>query len=105
MFALDSGQHHQSFWPDPGSWKTSPTHQLVMSFVCHLDKSLAVATVMPITPQTEAAQLVLGHLDTLIPILSCLDDTEDIARASAVSRSWNIATQKLHLEDLPINLT
>ncbi len=60
---------------------------------------------MPITPQTEAAQLVLGHLDTLIPILSCLDDIEDIARASAVSRSWNIATQKLHLKVLLIDLT
>ncbi len=42
---------------------------------------------MPITPQTESAQLVLGHMDALIPILSCLDDTEVIARASAVSRS------------------
>ena len=56
------------------------------------------ATVMPITPQTEAAQLVPGHVDTLVPILSCLDDIKHIARASAVSRSWNIATQKLHLK-------
>lgn len=60
---------------------------------------------MLITPQTEAAQRVLGHLDTLIPILSCLDDIEDIARASAVSRSWNIATQRLHLKVLSIDLT
>ena len=55
---------------------------------------------MLITPQTEAARLVLGHLDTLIPILSCLNDIEGIARASAVSRSWNIATQRLHLKVL-----
>ncbi len=60
---------------------------------------------MLVSPQTEAAQLVLGHLDTLIPILSCLVDIEDIARASAVSRSWNIATQRLHLKVLSIDLT
>ena len=60
---------------------------------------------MPITPQTEAAQLVLGHLDTLVSILSCLDEIKHIACASAVSRSWNIATQKLHLKVLSIDLT
>lgn len=41
---------------------------------------------MPNTPQTESAQLVLGHLDTLILVLSCLNEIEDIASASAVSR-------------------
>lgn len=58
---------------------------------------------MPTTPQTESAQLVLGHLDTLIPVLSCLDEIKDMARASAVIRLQDIATQKLHLNYMCID--